>query len=89
MNFEFLPDERRKKILEDLHQIGKVISADLSVKFNVSDDTIRRDLKELSEAGLLRKVHGGALPINSAMESFRTRENLFGGYKNQIWLKSC
>ncbi len=43
----------------DLH--NKVLSVDLSEKLGVSDDTIRRDLKELEEEGKIIKVHGGAV----------------------------
>src|SRR5690606_36843165 len=43
----------------DLH--NKVISTDLSLQLNVSEDTIRRDLNELAENGKLIKVYGGAL----------------------------
>jgi DeoR/GlpR family transcriptional regulator of sugar metabolism len=40
---------------------NKVISADLCEQLNVSEDTVRRDLQELSDDGVLLKVHGGAL----------------------------
>ncbi|MBP9213509.1 MAG: DeoR/GlpR transcriptional regulator, partial [Chitinophagaceae bacterium] len=40
---------------------NKVLSSDLSVQLNVSEDTVRRDLQELDEEGKLTKVHGGAL----------------------------
>lgn len=40
---------------------NKVLSSDLSVKLNVSEDTVRRDLNELAESGKILKVHGGAL----------------------------
>ena len=41
---------------------GKVVAAELSAALEVSPDTVRRDLRELADAGLLRRVHGGALP---------------------------
>ncbi len=43
----------------DLH--NKVLSSNLSAEMKVSEDTIRRDLQELSEEGKIIKVHGGAL----------------------------
>ncbi len=49
-----------------MHQLNlhnKVLSVDLCNEIAVSEDTIRRDLQELSEAGQLIKVHGGALSM--------------------------
>jgi DeoR/GlpR family transcriptional regulator of sugar metabolism len=57
-----LTEERRQVILERLGQDGKVVVADLSSSLDVSLDTVRRDLQELADAGLVRRVHGGALP---------------------------
>jgi DeoR/GlpR family transcriptional regulator of sugar metabolism len=57
-----LTEERRQLILERLRSDGKVVAAELSSSLAVSPDTVRRDLRELAEAGLVRRVHGGALP---------------------------
>jgi DeoR/GlpR family transcriptional regulator of sugar metabolism len=57
-----LSEERRQLILDRLKRDGKVVAAELSASLAVSPDTVRRDLRELGEAGLLRRVHGGALP---------------------------
>lgn len=57
-----LPQLRRQKILLILERDGKVMAAELSQHFAVSEDTIRRDLAELDNAGLVQRVHGGALP---------------------------
>ncbi len=48
-------------ILQQINIHNKVLSSDLSVQMNVSEDTIRRDLQELDEQGKITKVHGGAL----------------------------
>lgn len=56
-----LKRERQAYILHQVNLHNKVLSTDLSQHINVSDDTIRRDLQELAEAGKLIKVHGGAL----------------------------
>jgi DeoR/GlpR family transcriptional regulator of sugar metabolism len=58
-----LKEERQQHILELLRRDGKVLAADLCRDLDVSEDTIRRDLRELSEMGQLQRVHGGALPI--------------------------
>ncbi|MFL5741342.1 MAG: DeoR/GlpR family DNA-binding transcription regulator [Flavisolibacter sp.] len=56
-----LKRERQAYILHQVNLHNKVLSTDLSQHIRVSDDTIRRDLQELAEAGKLIKVHGGAL----------------------------
>lgn len=56
-----LKRERQAYIIHQVNLHNKVLSADLSHHINVSDDTIRRDLQELAEAGKIIKVHGGAL----------------------------
>ena len=56
-----LKKERQNYILQQVNLHNKVLSSSLSVDISVSEDTIRRDLQELSEEGKLIKVHGGAL----------------------------
>lgn len=56
-----LKKERQAYILQQINIHNKVLSSDLSIQMNVSEDTIRRDLQELDEEGKLTKVHGGAL----------------------------
>jgi len=68
-----LTDERRSLILERLRRQRRVLAADLTAELAVSADTIRRDLRELDAAGLLRRVHGGALPRHGDASSFATR----------------
>ncbi len=57
-----LREERLQIILKMLETDQRVSSVQLAEILNVSDDTIRRDLNELDENGLLKKVHGGAIP---------------------------
>jgi DeoR/GlpR family transcriptional regulator of sugar metabolism len=68
-----LSAERRQHILERLRAEGKVLASELSAQLSVSEDTIRRDLRELNEAGMLVRVHGGALPKSPASASYRAR----------------
>lgn len=56
-----LKSERQSYILHQINLHNKVLLTDLSEQINVSNDTIRRDLQELAEAGKVIKVHGGAL----------------------------
>jgi DeoR/GlpR family transcriptional regulator of sugar metabolism len=58
-----LSAERKRLILETAGRDGRVVATELSRRFNVSEDTIRRDLRELAADGLLHRVHGGALPL--------------------------
>lgn len=48
-------------IMRQINLHNRVLSSDLVELLNVSEDTVRRDLQELSDANLLTKVHGGAL----------------------------
>ncbi|WP_374164976.1 DeoR/GlpR family DNA-binding transcription regulator [Arcticibacter sp. MXS-1] len=56
-----LKEERQSYIIKQINLHNKVLSSDLSVQLNVSEDTIRRDLNELAESGKVLKVYGGAL----------------------------
>lgn len=56
-----LKKERQAYILHQVNLHNKVLSSDLSNEIRVSEDTIRRDLLELSEEGKIIRVHGGAL----------------------------
>lgn len=55
-------EERRQKILALLHQEKRVIAKELAERFEISIDSIRRDLTIMEEQGLLQKTHGGAIP---------------------------
>ena len=68
-----LTEERRQVILERLRRDGRVVAAEVSSSLAVSPDTVRRDLRELAEAGLLRRVHGGALPATVGARSYAAR----------------
>ncbi|MBC7867305.1 MAG: DeoR/GlpR transcriptional regulator [Gloeobacteraceae cyanobacterium ES-bin-316] len=66
-----LKKERQAFILHEVNLHNRVLSSDLSINISVSEDTVRRDLQELSEMGKLIKVHGGALS-NSFSNSFNS-----------------
>jgi DeoR/GlpR family transcriptional regulator of sugar metabolism len=63
LTYDALPDERQKYIREMLIQTGRVLAIDLSAKFDVSIHTIRRDLVDLAEAGVCKRVYGGAIAL--------------------------
>ena len=55
-----LKEERHQYILNRLNESSRIYITSLSSELGVSDDTLRRDLTELDERGLLTKVYGGA-----------------------------
>lgn len=57
--------ERRNAILLKLSAEGKVLVADLSREFEVTEETIRRDLEKLDRDGLARKTYGGAVKVEN------------------------
>lgn len=78
--------ERQQKILSLLEKKGVIHSGDLIKEMNVSKETIRRDLVELEEEGLLKRVYGGAVKdvIDSSSSSFMERANLKAPQKEAI-----
>jgi DeoR/GlpR family transcriptional regulator of sugar metabolism len=84
-----LTAERRQVILEQLRRDGKVIAVELSAALAVSPDTVRRDLQELAETGLLRRVHGGALPPASGARPYAARREQAPAAKQAIARATC
>lgn len=68
-----LKEERFKFILNRLNADSKVLLSQLSDELDVSIDTIRRDIKELDDQGLLKAVRGGAVPHSPGPHHFRDR----------------
>lgn len=56
--------ERRQEIMARAQRTGRVAVTELADALAVTSETIRRDLSQLEQAGLLRRVHGGALPLD-------------------------
>ncbi|KAA1062528.1 DeoR/GlpR family DNA-binding transcription regulator [Enterobacter mori] len=84
-----LTSQRKQLILEKLEAEGQVQSTALSVHFSVSEDTIRRDLRELAAEGRLQRVHGGALPASSAVVSFAERKTVKMDAKKNVARKGA
>ncbi|WP_277959262.1 DeoR/GlpR family DNA-binding transcription regulator, partial [Frigoribacterium faeni] len=53
--------ERHESIAEALRSAGRVSVSDLALRLDVTAETVRRDLDALEQAGLLQRVHGGAV----------------------------
>lgn len=63
---KFEPSKRQASILQMVDEFGFVATEAMVTEFNVTPQTIRRDLNELSENGLLSRFHGGAGQVKSA-----------------------
>lgn len=84
-----LTSQRKQLILQKLQAEGQVQSKALSMLFTVSEDTIRRDLRELAAEGRLQRVHGGALPSSSAIAPFAERQSLKMDAKKRVARKGA
>jgi DeoR/GlpR family transcriptional regulator of sugar metabolism len=69
-----LKEERHQRILEILGTEGRLVAGELSELLGVSGYTIRRDLDELAEAQLLRRVHGGAVARSPVASTYEERQ---------------
>lgn len=56
-------EERQRAVVERARDEGRVEVAELAADFGVSPETIRRDLSALESQGVLRRTHGGAVPV--------------------------
>jgi DeoR/GlpR family transcriptional regulator of sugar metabolism len=79
-----LKEERFQYILDRLSKDQKVTLKTLSKLLNVSEYTVRRDLKELTEQGLLKAVRGGAIPHSPTPHNFADRLNYKSNEKKII-----
>lgn len=57
------PEERQQAVADLARRHGRVEVAALAEKLGVTSETVRRDLSELERRGVLRRVHGGAIPV--------------------------
>lgn len=71
-----LTTQRKQLILSRLKRDGQFVAKVFSEELGVSEDTVRRDLRELAAEGLLQRVHGGALPASAAAGDMRVRAQL-------------
>src|SRR5216110_808110 len=87
---------RWEQILQELLRHGEVSVDSLAKNFSVSAATIRRDLSELEQQGLLRRNHGGAEPVAPMLyepfrnlSSFQEQEQKCAAEKRQIGLTAA
>jgi DeoR/GlpR family transcriptional regulator of sugar metabolism len=65
--------ERRELLLVRLRAEGKLIARDLAIELGISEDSVRRDLRDLASAGLCQRVYGGAVPVSRALVDYSAR----------------
>ncbi|MGQ9366176.1 DeoR/GlpR family DNA-binding transcription regulator [Azospirillum sp. ST 5-10] len=79
-----LAADRQAQILDRLKRDGRVRAAELADAFATSEDTIRRDLRDLAARGLCRRVYGGALATSPAGIPARDRAGQAPGRKSAL-----
>jgi DeoR/GlpR family transcriptional regulator of sugar metabolism len=71
-----LVTERRELLLDRLRRDGRVIAKDVAGELGLSEDSVRRDLREMAAAGLCQRVYGGAVPASPAVADYATRRGV-------------
>ena len=84
-----LTQQRKSLLLERLTTDGRIVAKDLAKELGLSDDTIRRDLRELAADGRLQRVHGGALPSAPAEANFVDRQQIASKSKQRVGLTAA
>jgi DeoR/GlpR family transcriptional regulator of sugar metabolism len=88
LDASFIPAERQRLLLKRVEEDGRIASAQAALDFAVSEDTIRRDLRELADAGLVDRVHGGALRKSKVSHRFDRRLASNEAQKAQLALRA-
>ncbi len=85
-NVELLANKRHSEIVALVKKNGGAKVTDIAKRFNVSIETVRRDLLELEKKNLLTRVHGGAMPIDemNAYHSLSERKEEYVNEKIQL-----
>ena len=65
----YVSRKRQESIVEQVNQEGSVLVKELAKKFDVTEDSIRKDLTALQKKGLLKKTYGGAVRIRAKIAS--------------------
>ncbi|MFF7813434.1 DeoR/GlpR family DNA-binding transcription regulator [Streptomyces sp. NPDC007945] len=79
-----LAAERREHLLELLARNGKIVAKDVATDLRLSEDTVRRDLRDLAAEGLCQRVYGGALPVSPAVVDYDARQALASDAKRKV-----
>jgi len=71
-----LAAQRREFLLDRLRRDRRLVAKDVAAELGVSEDSVRRDLREMAAAGLCQRVYGGALPASPAVADYDTRRDV-------------
>ncbi len=84
-----LATERRDLMVARLRRDGKLVSRNLADELGLSEDSVRRDLRELAAAGLCQRVYGGAVPVSPAIGSHANRSAIALESKRRIGARAA
>src|SRR4051794_41720165 len=76
--------QRQEWLVDRLRRDGRLVAKDIAVELDVSEDSVRRDLRELAAAGLCQRVYGGALPAAPAAADYATRVSVAAAGKRRV-----
>jgi DeoR/GlpR family transcriptional regulator of sugar metabolism len=79
-----LAAQRRDALLARLESDGRIVVKDLAAELGVTEDSLRRDLRELAAAGRCQRVYGGALPVSPAIADYAARQELTPASKRRV-----
>jgi DeoR/GlpR family transcriptional regulator of sugar metabolism len=79
-----LTSERKTLILDRIRRDGRLVAKDFAGELGLSEDTVRRDLREMAAEHLLTRVHGGALPVQPELPDFSARRSVASGEKQHL-----
>ncbi|MBP0451053.1 MULTISPECIES: DeoR/GlpR family DNA-binding transcription regulator [unclassified Kitasatospora] len=79
-----LAAERRDHLLGLLARRGKIVAKDVAAELGISEDSVRRDLRDLAAEGLCQRVYGGALPVSPAVVDYAARQSVAPDGKRRV-----
>ncbi|MCX4689127.1 DeoR/GlpR family DNA-binding transcription regulator [Kitasatospora purpeofusca] len=79
-----LAAERREHLLGLLAREGKIVAKDVAAELGISEDSVRRDLRDLAADGLCQRVYGGALPASPAVVDYAARQSVAPDGKRKV-----
>src|ERR1700755_2771157 len=79
-----LAAERRDLLMARLRREGSLVARDLAAELGLSEDSVRRDLRELAAVGLCQRFYGGALPVSPALGTEASRSVIAPKSKRRV-----
>ena len=79
-----LAASRKDLLLDRLRRDGRIVAKEIAAELGLSEDSIRRDLRDLDAAGLAVRVYGGALPASPAVVDYAARTSVAPDSKRRV-----